>query len=309
MLDNQVQYMKFDKELNKAFRLIGPSASSKSVVLNTFANKITTPTQLVSVPMTSYLTLDVFRQKVELNYRKKRENSLVPRDAAKQILLIVDDVHMQRNSKVELLEFMRSWSFCRGYFSVERQSFKKVSHFGVITAENINYKPTSKKQDRFLHHTTTLYCNEIEQDQFKYFIQSWLTSNAWNVSQLVSRFYLLISNSLLTLLDKMEGMATQVNSFSYSNLTGFQYVSLFCSSLVQHSSVTDSRQDVYGLSAEANAKTEEEAVADLFCYEAMRTFGDRMMRPQVKIALMEKLAYIAQKEFLAPESFNALYIE
>ena len=83
MLDNQVQYMKFDKDLNKAFRLIGPSASSKSVILNTFANKIKTPTQLVSVPMTSYLTLEVFRQKVELNYRKKRENSLVPRDAAK----------------------------------------------------------------------------------------------------------------------------------------------------------------------------------------------------------------------------------
>ena len=66
---------------------------------------------------------------------------------------------------------------------------------------------------------------------------------------------------------------------------------------------------MYGLSAEANSKSEEDAVAELFCYEAMRTFGDRMMRPQVKMAFMEKLAYIAQKEFLASESFNALYIE
>ena len=99
-----------------------------------------------------------------------------------------------------------------------------MANFGVITAENINFKPTSDKQDRFLHHTTTLYCNEIEPDQYKYFIQSWLTSNAWNVSHLVSRFYLLISNSLLSLIDKMEGMAATVNSSSYSKLTGFQYV-------------------------------------------------------------------------------------
>jgi hypothetical protein len=39
--------------------------------------------------------------------------------------------------------------------------------------------------------------------------------------------------------------------------------------------------------------SEEEAVADLFCYEAMRTFGDRLMRPSAKLTLMEKLAQIA----------------
>jgi hypothetical protein len=40
LLDNQVSYMKQDKELNKSFRLIGPSSSSKTVILNTFTGKI-----------------------------------------------------------------------------------------------------------------------------------------------------------------------------------------------------------------------------------------------------------------------------
>jgi hypothetical protein len=44
--------------------------------------------------MISYLTLELFKEKIEENYRKKRENSLVPKDPSKQILLVIDDVHM-----------------------------------------------------------------------------------------------------------------------------------------------------------------------------------------------------------------------
>ena len=118
MLDTQVSYMRADKNLDKAFRLIGPHSSSKTVILNTFAAKMQAASHSVSVPMSAYLTLDLFRERVEENYRKKRENALVPRDPSKQILLIIDDVHLQKNLQVELLEFLRSWSFCRGYFSV-----------------------------------------------------------------------------------------------------------------------------------------------------------------------------------------------
>lgn len=83
MLDNQVSYMRVDKDLNKAFRLIGPNSSSKSVILNTFAGKMQAASHSISVPMTAYLTLELFRERVEENYRKKRENSLVPKDPTK----------------------------------------------------------------------------------------------------------------------------------------------------------------------------------------------------------------------------------
>jgi len=124
----------------------------------------------VSVPMSAYLTLDLFKERVEDNYRKKRENALVPRDPSKQILLIIDDVHLQKNLQVELLEFLRSWSFCRGYFSVTNNSFKKVADFGTIMAENYNFQPNSKKDDRFLFYATSLFTEEIPLDNYKLFI-------------------------------------------------------------------------------------------------------------------------------------------
>lgn len=156
--------MRADKSLDKSFRLIGPSSSSKTVILNTFAAKMQAASHSVSVPMSAYLTLDLFKNKVEDNYRKKRESALVPRDPSKQILLIIDDIHLQKNLKVELLEFIRSWCFCRGYFSVDQGSFKKIADFGCIMAENYNFVPTTKKKDRFLYYATTMYTEEIPVD-------------------------------------------------------------------------------------------------------------------------------------------------
>jgi hypothetical protein len=72
--------MRADKELNKQFRLIGPSSSSKTVILNTFAGKLSTPVKCISVPMTAYLTLDLFKENIEKYYKYKRQNTLTPKD-------------------------------------------------------------------------------------------------------------------------------------------------------------------------------------------------------------------------------------
>jgi hypothetical protein len=58
-------------------------------------------------------------------------------------------------------------------------------------------------------------------------------------------------------------------------------VAKFCANLVINSSITDTKLDIYG-GSENMSRKEEEAVADLFCYEAMRTYGDRLMRPSSK---------------------------
>jgi hypothetical protein len=105
----------------------------------------------------------------------------------------------------------------------------------------------------------------------------------------------------MTLMDTMKNSENVLNNFSYSSLTSFHFVAKFCANLVINSSITDVKSDVYGLGAEANGRREEEAVADLFCYEVMRTFGDRLMRPSAKLLFMEKVALICQKEFLCSE--------
>ena len=78
-----------------------------------------------------------------------------------------------------MLEFIRSWCTCRGYFDVDNGLFKKIGKFGTIMAENSEFRPTSLKTDRFLYYSTTLYTEEISSDMYKPFIQMWLTTTAW----------------------------------------------------------------------------------------------------------------------------------
>ena len=78
-------------------RFIGPSSSSKTVILQTFASKMLVPTKVISVPISAYLTLDRFKEKVEENYRYKRQDTLVPKDPSKKILFVIDDIHLVRN--------------------------------------------------------------------------------------------------------------------------------------------------------------------------------------------------------------------
>lgn len=211
--------------------------------------------------------------------------------------------------KVELLEFIRSWSFCRGYFSIDKATFKKVADFGCIMAQNSQFQPNSNKKERYLYYANTLYCEEIGVDQYKLFIQSWLTSQFWPISQLITKFYLLISNALMALIDKMRENENIVNQFSFQSLTSFQFVARFCANLVANTSLTDAKVDVYGIGAEGSLRKEEEAVADLFCHEIIRTFGDRLMRPTAKQFLLDKLALIVQREFLCEETYTGAYLE
>ena len=64
------------------------------------------------------------------------------------------------------------------------------------------------------------------------------------------------------------------------------------------------KADVYGLGYEYQARREEDAVAEMFAYEASRTFGDRIMRPSARVAFNEKLSYVCQKEFLCGEEWT-----
>jgi hypothetical protein len=59
--------------------------------------------------MSSYLTLDILKSKIEEKYEPKKKNNFVLKEADKPVLISIDDVHLQQNLKVEVLEFLRSW--------------------------------------------------------------------------------------------------------------------------------------------------------------------------------------------------------
>ena len=81
--DQLTTFMQKDYELNKHFRLVGPSSSSKTVVLNTFMHKVATPVKTITVPMAAFLTLKRLRTKIEEVYQYKRKNTMEPRDSEK----------------------------------------------------------------------------------------------------------------------------------------------------------------------------------------------------------------------------------
>jgi len=82
-----------------------------------------------------------------------------------------------------------------------------------------------------------------------------------------------------------------IANFTLTSLTSFHFLVRFCANLVSNTSLIDKKQDIFGLGYESQ-RSEEEAAADLFCYEVMRTYGDRIMRPSTRTMLMEKLASI-----------------
>lgn len=140
----------------------------------------------------------------------------MPADPAKRIVLVIDDIHLQRNLKIEVLEFIRAWIICRGYFDIGAGFFKKVSDFGTIMAENINFTATSDKKDRFAFHTSTLYCEEISIENSKPFIQTWFTTTSWSTSTLITKYYILITNALDKLLKQIK---RNEGAFSHSSLS------------------------------------------------------------------------------------------
>ena len=215
------------------------------------------PTNVISVPISAYLTLDRFKEKVEENYRYKRQDTLVPKDPSKKILFVIDDIHHVRNLQLDLLEYFRSWCLNKGYYDTQNGYFKNIGQFGTIMAENIKYQSTSNKHDRFSFYVNSIYTEEIGMDKFKHFVSTWLTaqwssSEQWQQSEIMIKYYVLTVNALISLLDKMKLNKQIINASSFSKLYKFHFVSKFCSNLVFNAINTETKSAVYGLGYEFN---------------------------------------------------------
>ena len=81
-------------------------------------------------------------------------------------------------------------------------------------AENSEYRKSYCKVDktmtsvddksRFVFYANTLYIDEYDFDRYKIFVQHWLTSKLWNTSKILNKYYILMTNTIMSLLDKMK---------------------------------------------------------------------------------------------------------
>ena len=122
----------------------------------------------------------------------------------------------------------------------------------------------------------------------------------------------MITNALDTLLKAIKKSDATFSHSSLSSIHKFQYIAKFCANVVT-STVNTEKEDVFNLPATQGSQKykvrEEDALADIFCYEAMRCFGDRIMRPQPRTAFIRKLVDICQKEFLCTSRYTEQYID
>lgn len=161
--------------------------------------------------MSSYLTIDKMKSTIEKHYVARRKNLLEPVDKEKRVVLLIDDLHLQSNIKVNVLEFLRTWCMSKGYYDINKGFFKSIGNFGTIMAENSDYRRNyckvagrSPLESRFLFYANSLYVDEYDFDRYKQFVQHWLTSKMWSTSKLVNKYYILITNSVISLLEKLK---------------------------------------------------------------------------------------------------------
>ncbi len=69
--------------------------------------------------MSAYVTIERIKETVEDFYVLKRRNLLVPKEKDRPIILIIEDVHLQSNLKVNILEFLRTWCMSKGYYDID----------------------------------------------------------------------------------------------------------------------------------------------------------------------------------------------
>ena len=99
----------------------------------------------------------------------------------------------------------------------------------------------------------------------------------WNTSKIVNKYYILMTNSLMQLLEKMKRQDNFHNS-SFSRLTSFNLIAKYCSNLINYTLISD---DIKELTLKG--MREEDAAADMMAYELFRTYGDRIMMPSHRI--------------------------
>jgi len=157
------------------------------------------------------LSFDRLKKVVEKKYVAKRKKIFTPRDENKKVLIVIDDLHLQSNLSVNIIEFMRTWTRSNGYFDVGAGFFKRITDFAVIMAQNSSYRVDKCKtegrsplKNRFLYYTNTQYTDEMPIERYKIFVQHWLTSKMWTPNKLLQKYYIIITNGVMQLLERVK---------------------------------------------------------------------------------------------------------
>lgn len=105
----------------------------------------------------------------------------------------------------------------------------------------------------------------------------------WNTSKLINKYYILITNSTMTLLDKIKRQEYFHNS-SFLRLTNFHIFARFCANLANYTLISDDTNEI-----SVKGLKEEDSVGNMMLYEMARNFSDRIIFPNHRNSLMVRI--------------------
>jgi len=147
-----------------------------------------------------------------------------------------------------------------------------------------------------LFYTNTQYADEMPIEQYKPFVQHWLTSRAWSPNKLLQKYYIIITKGLVRLLERVKATGSADNS-GFTPLFSFDILAKFCSSLVLNTVISDEAKEIG-----SKGQREEDAVANLVLYELFRNYADRIYRPQDRLVFVREAVGIFRAEFQMKEA-------
>ena len=200
--------------------------------------------------------------------------------------------------RVNLIEYIRTWTRAGGYFDVGAGHFKRIGDFAVLLAQNSEYR--SEKcalagrepyDNRFLYYTHSQYIDELPIEKYKPYLQHWLTSKMWAPNKLLQKYYIIITNCMLRLLEATKRSDSMQNS-SFSKLCSFDILAKFAASLVMNTVISDDAAEI-GVKGQG----EEDVMANLVLYEVLRNYADRIYKPADRRLFVETAVGIFETEF------------
>ena len=151
------------------------------------------------------------------------------------------------------------------------------------------------KDNRGVYYASTMYCEEFNTDKIKIFTQHWLTSKMWNTSNLINKYYILLTNSLVHVLDKLK-KTESLHRYQIHKLFNFHNISALCHNLTQFTLLTEAFEDKPDplfkkpvKKTDKKERREEDLMAEIFCYEVQRRFTDRILMPKDRLEVLNKI--------------------
>jgi energy-coupling factor transporter ATP-binding protein EcfA2 len=150
--------------------ILGDNSTFKSTILKAISYKYAS--RKLWLPMSCYMTLPKLKSEIT-NFaggvNRKHDDAII----------LIDDLHLQSNIKVDILDYLRMWSKNRGHYNVEEKSFDSLCNLKTIMTFDLKYGIQSMKtmkniditQNRYTYYSHSIYIPQINKTKIKRILQ------------------------------------------------------------------------------------------------------------------------------------------